>query len=350
MFRCSGAGIGGLTLAVTIGKFCDNVAIDLYEAASAISTIGAGIVMWERTRNIMEQLGLDKELVAASRGPPPDKNGQHHAFILSIQEHLMLTMGVQCHCSISDAEINPTEVSTSMECFRHVSYWHHFLPEAHANYYCSDAAHTLHRAAMIETLRRNLPASCTVHLAKRLTTYASSGSGITLSFADGSTASTDVLIGADGIKSATRQSLYQQVLQVQKKFYEASGGQGPAPQFCKQAIPQWTGPVAYRALLKFDDLEKLWPGHNALKGPRCYSGKGKHIIAYPLAQAKSINFIVFVTTPGGEGTLYPTSWVEQVTEEEVANHVEGWEPEVLAMIKVRPVVLIRIRNSPLITN
>ena len=116
---------------------------------------------------------------------------------------------------------------------------------------------------MIETLKRHLPSTCTVHLGKRLTTYKESATGVTLHFADGSTATADVLIGADGIRSATRQTLFEQILQTQQKLYEVSGSKGLAPEFCKQAIPKWSGTVAYRALFNSEALDKVWPDHRA---------------------------------------------------------------------------------------
>ena len=65
-------------MAVAIGRYSDNIAIDLYEAQPAISTIGAGIGLWERTRNIVQHLGLDEEILAAAT-PPPPKDGQYHS-------------------------------------------------------------------------------------------------------------------------------------------------------------------------------------------------------------------------------------------------------------------------------
>jgi salicylate hydroxylase len=62
MMTChSGAGIGGLALAVTIGKFSEHI-IDIYEAENNISTIGAGIAMWKRTRQAMASMGLEEKL------------------------------------------------------------------------------------------------------------------------------------------------------------------------------------------------------------------------------------------------------------------------------------------------
>ncbi|MEU9196591.1 FAD-dependent oxidoreductase [Streptomyces hundungensis] len=58
----------------------------------------------------------------------------------------------------------------------------------------------LYRALHDEAARRAVP----VHHGKRLTGTTDSGSGITAHFADGTRASADIVIGADGIRSTTR--------------------------------------------------------------------------------------------------------------------------------------------------
>lgn len=68
----SGAGIGGLAVAVTIGKFCD-LPIDVYEAGADVSTIGAGITVWKRTWEVLEKLGLDKALWMKAVAPANGK-------------------------------------------------------------------------------------------------------------------------------------------------------------------------------------------------------------------------------------------------------------------------------------
>lgn len=59
----SGAGIGGLTFCVALGKQ-SNVKMNLYEAAHEFGELGAGIGMWYRTQQIMEKLGLQDDLAA----------------------------------------------------------------------------------------------------------------------------------------------------------------------------------------------------------------------------------------------------------------------------------------------
>ena len=64
-------------------------------------------------------------------------------------------------------------------------------------------------------------------------------------------------------------------------------------------------------------------------------GHFQHIITYPISHGKYLNWIGFVTIPGGEGTTYPKKWVVDATQEEVAAHFPGWETEVNQMISVR---------------
>jgi hypothetical protein len=66
----SGAGIGGLALAIVIGKFNPHLTIDLYEAGPEISTVGAGISLWRRTWEIAQYVGLDQALFEKSMSSP----------------------------------------------------------------------------------------------------------------------------------------------------------------------------------------------------------------------------------------------------------------------------------------
>jgi salicylate hydroxylase len=57
----SGGGIGGLTLAYALSKSPD-IRVDVYEAASKFTEIGAGIGVWWRTRQILKYLGLEEDI------------------------------------------------------------------------------------------------------------------------------------------------------------------------------------------------------------------------------------------------------------------------------------------------
>lgn len=76
--HCSGGGIGGLTLAVTLGKY-SNIPIDIYESSSEIGTIGAGLAVWKRTWDVMCRLGLDDEMDKRSIPRPSEGESTCHA-------------------------------------------------------------------------------------------------------------------------------------------------------------------------------------------------------------------------------------------------------------------------------
>lgn len=58
----SGAGIAGLVLAITIGKYDPSIPIDLYEAHDCIDTDGVGITVWQQVNEVMIELGLFDDL------------------------------------------------------------------------------------------------------------------------------------------------------------------------------------------------------------------------------------------------------------------------------------------------
>ena len=122
---------------------------------------------------------------------------------------------------------------------------------------------SMHRQHMVAILERNLPASCTVHSKKRLVNYMEpeqddvhSTSSIRLEFADGTISTADVLIGADGIRSAVRKTMFE----------AASRDDGDDKRDLKQYIdPIFTGMVVYRALVSAEKLRREDPENIALK-------------------------------------------------------------------------------------
>jgi salicylate hydroxylase len=122
---------------------------------------------------------------------------------------------------------------------------------------------TFHRADFHGVLLSFLPPSCTTHNAKRLISYTqplddrSRNSPITLTFKDGSTATCDVLIGADGIKSIVRPCMLR----------ELAEGMDPDE---KQSVlscmnPIWSGVAAYRTLVSAEKLRARCPDHRVLR-------------------------------------------------------------------------------------
>ncbi len=84
-----------------------------------------------------------------------------------------------------------------------------------------------------------------IHLSHRFVSYEEHEREVLLQFENGITAKCDVLIGADGIRSAVRRC-----------FLDSQGlKNSPSHK------PYWSGAYAYRGLVRLEDLHKEFPGH-----------------------------------------------------------------------------------------
>jgi salicylate hydroxylase len=71
----SGGGIGGLTLAFALSKSSD-ICVDVYEAASQFTDVGAGIGLLWRTRQVLKNLGLEEDIIRLLTFTPSDDRGE----------------------------------------------------------------------------------------------------------------------------------------------------------------------------------------------------------------------------------------------------------------------------------
>jgi len=279
-----GGGIGGLTLALVLHKhYKQDIQIDIYEAKDKFAEIGAGIALWRGTWSIMQLLGLDTALEKVMAGPPDETPRPSFAFRRGDQ-------------------------------FEESENFHRMV--------ISRGPVTLHRTDMLDILVDNLPPNVRTHFLKRLSTYSEDTSGaIQLVFADGSCAEADILVGADGINSATRRSMY---LSLAKEADEKD-----AKILAGYAEARWTGTYAYRTIVDTDALLKIAPGHRLVSTPVIYLGKDKHIVSFPISRGRFLNLIGFVTVPEGEGAKLEGPSVKDVPKDEMTeNFVSTWEPEI----------------------
>ena len=72
----SGAGIGGLALAITIGKYDPSIPIDLYEAHDAIDTAGVGITVPKKTQQVLIALGFFDDFRQILTHDPEQSRGE----------------------------------------------------------------------------------------------------------------------------------------------------------------------------------------------------------------------------------------------------------------------------------
>jgi salicylate hydroxylase len=247
-----GGGVGGLTLAVALSQHQD-IAVDVYEAAQTFCEIGAGVGVWPRAFKVLRKLGPDFEQQLIQRC------GYEYT-----EEY------------VAAVKSRKSDQAVGVELFDLVT---------------KGKLMTFHRADFHGVLLSFLPPSCTTHNAKRLISYTqpsedcSRNSPITLTFKDGSTATCDVLIGADGIKSIVRPYMLR----------ELAEGMDPDE---KQSVlscmnPIWSGVAAYRTLVSAEKLRARCPDHRVLREFTQYMGKDAYFLAYPISRGQYVNFAGF---------------------------------------------------------
>ncbi|KAK7024836.1 salicylate hydroxylase [Favolaschia claudopus] len=283
-----GAGIGGLTLAVALAQYPD-IDIELYEAANSLTELGAGIGLFPRPWKIIQMLGLEDDLLMTTERKP--RQGPVPAFNYRKSDQ-------QAGFTFSTLVTNGTLI-------------------------------TLHRADFQAVLLKRLPRTCRVNCSKRLRTYTQRESGtIELIFEDNSRTFCDVLVGADGLKSATRATF----LTERANWMGSRGRIHEAADVASCIDPVWSGTVAYRALIPGDRLSAAAPGHSVLTSPTQYLGKNGYIIAYPISHGKMINFVAFVCRHDLENTKFDGPWTGPCDKSQFAGVFAHWEPEVHALI------------------
>src|SRR5262245_17253657 len=160
-----GAGIGGLNAAIALIQRGFDVTV--YEQADALGEIGAGIQLSPNAARVLMALGLDKEFEAIAFEP---------------NRHV-----------VRNWKTGSIVSATPMKGV--------FRSQYGAGYFGA------HRADLHAVLQRAVPAEC-IRLNARCTAVTQTDERALLTFADGRIAEADVVIGADGIRSAVRTSLY----------------------------------------------------------------------------------------------------------------------------------------------
>ena len=158
-----GGGIGGLTTAIALRRRGMEVAV--YERAPEIREVGAGLTLWANAVKVLGKLGLAEAVKAA--GAP----GMGGSIRTSRGETLSTMTGRELEERYGAANLG------------------------------------IHRADLQRILLARLGEEF-VHLGATCTGFSQDEAGVTAHFADGSEARADVLIGADGIHSTVRETLF----------------------------------------------------------------------------------------------------------------------------------------------
>ncbi|GES63950.1 mannitol 1-phosphate dehydrogenase [Aspergillus terreus] len=261
-----GGGIGGLSLAIGL---LQNKTLDvaIFETAPKFAEIGAGVA-----------LGPNAQQALALISPAAERAFRIHATTsLSPEfEHVWFDFR-NGNAGEKDGEVlSKVENETGQQ--------------------------TVHRAKFLDELVKLIPREI-AHFGKRLVHIqkdpVSGGAQYKLFFEDGTTASADCVIGADGIHSSVRKHLL--------------GESHPA------ASPVFTGTVVYRGLIPMD-VARDAIGEFA-DNSYMWCGDGGMVMTYPIDHGETLNVVGTRNNKGGwDGPPY----ARPVDEETVRNDFMGW--------------------------
>lgn len=256
----AGAGLGGLTAANCL--LLAGYDVEVYEQAPALGEIGAGIQQSANAMHVMRHIGvLDKIATHAVRPPVT-------------QFRIFNTGEVLQELALADMHEK----------------------RFGAPYY------QLHRADLHKVLAdrvEDLKAGA-VHLNATAVGFEETPEGVSLRLADGTKISGDVLIGADGIKSAIRR------------------------QIAGDSKPEYTGDAAWRLTVPTERLpDGIMDGKSSI-----WVGPGKHAVIYFLRSGSLLNCVTAVECD--EWT--DETWTERKPWADLKRDLVGWHDEIQMIV------------------
>jgi salicylate hydroxylase len=247
-----GGGIGGLTAALALRARGLDVAV--FEQAEVLREIGAGVSIQPNAARLLRRVGLGDQLQKI--GSP---------------------MGAIA-LRTSQGELIATPAGPATPTFA-----------------VGEQGYNVHRADFLNLLFDALPRG-TVTLGHRCIQLKEEADRVHLSFANGASAEADLVIGADGIRSAVQREIGL------------------------QSRPSSEGIMAYRGLIPADRLS--WASE--LKDPALWLGFGRSFLLYPVARGQLINMVAFVPTD----TESEESWSAPGDLAALASEYAGWDKPV----------------------
>jgi salicylate hydroxylase len=256
----TGAGIGGLTAASCLMKAGYDV--EVYEQAPELSEIGAGIQLSANAMHVLNYLGLGEAIAKLSVRPG--------AYVFRLHD----TGEIIGQFPLADE--------------------HERLNGAPYN--------QLHRADLHDLLAAKARDfnKDVVRLNRRVVSFEETAGGVELFFADGSRARGDLLIGADGVKSAVR------------------------AQIAGADHATYTGDAAWRLTLPADQLPDNFMGQVM----SVWMGPGRHVVCYYLRGGALLNFVGLVETE----EISEESWTAKFPWERLKADFAGWHQNIQTVI------------------
>ena len=255
-----GGGIGGLTAASALLRAGAEVSV--YEAAGELKEIGAGVALHANAMRVLRFIGVEDGVrKVAGRG-----------------EFAVTRDGITGRL-ISRTSRARTVALQGIE------------------------PATVHRADLLDVLAAALPPGV-VTLGKRCVSVDGSGEVAVARFADGTSAEADVIIGADGIHSAVRTTLF-----------------GPD-------APRFTGKICYRSVIPSAAV-RGGALSDAAAGNGQWLGPHGTIVLYPLRGEELINVVAHYD----DDTYRHESWVTRCEQAEVTERYAGWHESLLRLFE-----------------
>jgi salicylate hydroxylase len=248
-----GGGIGGLAAARAL--MLRGIEVAVYEQASQLSEFGGGVVTTPNAVKALRGLGVEDAAFA-------------DAFVPARQTVLSWRSGRV----IDRARLEPYR-------------------EKFGAPFC-----TMHRGDLLETLHRAVGDSV-IRLGARCVAVEADGRGAAARFADGSAIEADAIVGADGIHSAVRTSLF-----------------GPER-------PRFTGYVCWRGLVPVDRL----PAGLAPPDMTAWWGPHGHVVHYHVRRGELLNWVAHTETDAWT----EESWSREGDLDEVGRTYARWNRRLL---------------------
>ncbi len=256
-----GAGIGGLTAALAARR--RGFDVEVYEQAHELKEVGAGLQLSANGTRVFYELGVGEALKAHS-------------------------------CEAAGKEIRLWNTGETWKLFDlgKVSVERYGYPYL-----------TVYRPDLLEVLVAAIGRD-RIHLGAKCVGFTQTADRVQVQFENHFSTMCDVLVGADGVHSQVRQSLFG------------------------RDRPQFTGIVVWRGIVPMDKL----PKHMARMVGSNWVGPGAHVVHYPLRAGKVMNFVGALERSDWQ----VESWSARGTTEELAADFAGWHEDIQALIRNIP--------------
>ena len=250
-----GGGIGGLTAAQALTRRGFEVAV--YEAAPELKEIGAGVALGPNAMKALRSIGLEEPVRAIG--------WEAEAHALRNWKNARAIMHT------------PNGIQASRY---------------------GAAGSFAHRADLLDALARELPADI-VTLGARCVSVDPGGEVASARFKDGSEIEADVIVGADGIHSVVRTSLFG------------------------EDAPRFTGKICYRSVIPVDAV----PGGPPPPENVTWLGPHGAIVVYRLRRGELIN----VVSHYDDESYTHESWIAECDRAEVIERYSGWHESLVRL-------------------